>query len=119
VRGSLERGRTRSRGREPSSEAEPARGRREPSSEAEPDRGGREPSSEVEPARGGRELSSEVEPARWGLDWSILVGRGGHRGVGRALCVRLSRRCVLLLFFAGFMRDSPGCLGDPQGCPRQ
>jgi hypothetical protein len=39
--------------------------------------------------------------------------------VGRALCVRLSKRCVLLLFFAGFKQDSPGYLGDPQGCPRQ
>jgi hypothetical protein len=26
------------------------------------------------------------------------VGRGGHRSVGRALCVRLSERCVLFRF---------------------
>jgi hypothetical protein len=24
-----------------------------------------------------------------------------------------------VLFFAGFNQDSPGFLGDPQGCPRQ
>jgi hypothetical protein len=33
--------------------------------------------------------------------------------------VRLSKRCVSFLFFAGFKQDSPGFLGDPQGCPRQ
>jgi hypothetical protein len=47
------------------------------------------------------------------------VGRGGHRNVGRALFVRLSKRCVLFLFFAGLKQDSPGFLGDPQVCPRQ
>jgi hypothetical protein len=53
------------------------------------------------------------------FDWATPAGRGGHRNVGRALCVRLSERCVLFLFFAGFKHDSPGFLGDPQGCPRQ
>jgi hypothetical protein len=52
------------------------------------------------------------------FDWATPVGRGGLRSVGRALCVRLSERCVLLLFFAGFKQDSPGFLGDPHGCPR-
>jgi hypothetical protein len=70
-------------------------------------------------------LEGGVSPrARWNLlegafDWATLVGRGGHRGVGRALRVRLSKRCALFLFFAGFEQDSPGFLGDPQGCPRQ
>jgi hypothetical protein len=53
------------------------------------------------------------------FDWATPVGRGGHCNVGCALCVRLSKRCVLLLFFIGFKQDAPGCLGDPQGCPRQ
>jgi hypothetical protein len=52
------------------------------------------------------------------FDWATLVGRGGHRGVGRALRVRLSKRCALFSFFAGFKQDSPGFLGDPQDCPR-
>jgi hypothetical protein len=52
------------------------------------------------------------------FDWATPVGRGGHRSVGRALCVRLSERCVLFLFFAGFKRDSPGFLG-PSGLSRQ
>jgi hypothetical protein len=32
------------------------------------------------------------------LDWTTPVGRGDHRGVGRALCVCLSERC----FVCGF-----------------
>jgi hypothetical protein len=31
-------------------------------------------------------------------DWAIPVGRGGHHVVGRALCVRLSERCFVLVF---------------------
>jgi hypothetical protein len=42
------------------------------------------------------------------FDWATPVGRGDHRSVGRALCVRLSKRCVSLLLFAGFKQDSPG-----------
>jgi hypothetical protein len=70
-------------------------------------------------------LEGGVSPrARWNLlegafDRATPVGRGVHRSVGRALCVRLSKRCVLFLFFAGFKQDPPGFLGDPQGCPRQ
>jgi hypothetical protein len=41
------------------------------------------------------------------FDWATPVGRGGHRGVGRARCVCLSERCVLFLFFIGFKQDSP------------
>jgi hypothetical protein len=37
--------------------------------------------------------------------------------VGRALRVCLGKRCILLLFFAGFKQGSPGFL-DPQGRPR-
>jgi hypothetical protein len=32
------------------------------------------------------------------FDWATPVGRGGHRSVGRALCVRLSERCFVLVF---------------------
>jgi hypothetical protein len=30
--------------------------------------------------------------------WATPVGRGGHRSVGRALCVRLGERCFVLVF---------------------
>jgi hypothetical protein len=45
------------------------------------------------------------------------VGRGGHRSVGRAPCVRLSEM-RLALVFSGFKQGFPVVLGDPQGCPR-
>jgi hypothetical protein len=45
------------------------------------------------------------------FDWATRVDRRGHCSVGRALCVRLSKRCALLLIFAGFKQDSPGFLG--------
>jgi hypothetical protein len=31
-------------------------------------------------------------------EWAALVDRGGHRNVGRALCVRLSKMCLALVF---------------------
>jgi hypothetical protein len=41
------------------------------------------------------------------FDWATPVGRGGHRNVGRALCVRLSKRCVLLCFLQVLSRIPP------------
>jgi hypothetical protein len=68
--------RSRSRGREPSSEKEPARGRRGPSSEAEPARVGVNPRARRNLLGGSR-------------GWATLVGRGGHRSAGRAVCACL------------------------------
>jgi hypothetical protein len=51
------------------------------------------------------------------FDWATPVGCVGHRNADRALCVRLSKRCVLLLFFAGFKQDSPGFLGTLRAVP--
>jgi hypothetical protein len=79
---------------------------------------GCEPSSEAEPARGGVSPRARRNLLEGAFDWAILVGRGGHYSVGCAMCARLGKRCVLF-FFAGFKQDSPGFLGDPQGCPRQ
>jgi hypothetical protein len=61
--GSLERGGTRSRGRESSSEADPARGGVSPLARR-----------------------TWLEGA---LDWATLVGRGGHHSVGRDVCTCL------------------------------
>jgi hypothetical protein len=64
-------------------------------------------SSEAEPARGG------VSPrARWNLlegafDWATLVGRGGHRSAGRAVCACLGKRCVLFCFLQVLSRIPP------------
>jgi hypothetical protein len=49
-------------------------------------------------------LEEAVNPReRWNLLEEVFgratpVGRGGHRSVGRALCVRLGERCFVLVF---------------------
>jgi hypothetical protein len=91
----------------------------EPSSEAKPTRGGVSSRVRRNPLEGGVSPRARRNPLEGAFDWATSVGRGGLRSVGRALCVCLSKRCVLFLFFAGFKKDSPGFLGDPQGCPRQ
>jgi hypothetical protein len=61
----------------------------------------------------GASSEEEVNPrARRNLlegafDWATLVGRGGHRGVGRALRVSLSKRCVLFRFLQVLSRIPP------------
>jgi hypothetical protein len=45
--------------------------------------------------RAGRSLLKGI------FEWAALVGRGGYRGVGRALCVCLSKM-HLALVFCGF-----------------
>jgi hypothetical protein len=48
-----------------------------------------------------------------------LVGHGATTAwTVLCACVRLEVS-LRFAFFAGFKRDSPGCLGDPYGCPRQ
>jgi hypothetical protein len=49
------------------------------------------------------------------FEWAALAGRGGHRSVGRAPCVRLSRMRSALVFFVGFKRDFPSCFRGPSG----
>jgi hypothetical protein len=75
--------------------------------------------TEIHSQQGALSPRARRNPLEGAFDWATPVGRGGHRSVGRAPCVRLSERCVLFLFFASFRQDSPGFLGDPQGCPRQ
>jgi hypothetical protein len=75
----------------------------------------------VDPRAGPSRLEGGVDPRarrsllEGALDWATPVGRGGHRGVGRALRVRLSERCFVSFFFAGFKKDSPGCFRGPSG----
>jgi hypothetical protein len=46
--------------------------------------------------------------------WAALVGRGGHRGVGRAPCA-LKKDALIFGFFTGFKRGFPICLRGPPG----
>jgi hypothetical protein len=59
------------------------------------------------PLEGGVSPRAKRNPLEGALDWATLVGRGGHRSVGCALCVRLSKRCVLFLFFLQVLRRMP------------
>jgi hypothetical protein len=67
------------------------------SSEAEPARGGREPSSEAEPVEGGVNPQARRNLLEGAFEWATLLGRGDHRSVGRAPCVRLSEMCLVLV----------------------
>jgi hypothetical protein len=90
-----------------------------PRARRNPLEGGVSPRARRNPLEGGVSPRARRNRLEGAFDWATSVGRGGHRSVGRALCVHLSKRCVLFLFFAGFKQDPPGFLGDPQGCPRQ
>jgi hypothetical protein len=95
----------------------PLEGGVSPRARRNPLEGGVNPRARRNLLEGGVSLRARQILLKGAFDWATLVGRGGHRSVGRALCVCLSKRCVLFLFFAGFKQDSPGFLGDPQGCP--
>jgi hypothetical protein len=88
-----------------------------PRARRNPLEGGVSPRARRNPLEGGVSPRARRNLLEGPFDWATPVGRGGHRSVGRALCARSERR-VLFLFFAGFKQDSPGFLGDPQGCPR-
>jgi hypothetical protein len=76
-----------------SSEAEVnPRARRSPLEGGVYPRARRSPLGGVVNPRAGRSL------LKGALDWATPVGHGDHRGVGRALCARLSERC----FVCGF-----------------
>jgi hypothetical protein len=60
--------------------------------------------AETNPRAGRSPLEGGVDPRarrsllEGALDWAPMVGRGGHRGVGRALGVCLSERCFVSVF---------------------
>jgi hypothetical protein len=97
----------------------PLEGGAGPRARRNPLEGGVSPRARQNPLEGGVSPRARRNLLEGAFDWATPVGRGGHRGVGRARCVCLSKRCVLFLFFVDFKQDSPGFLGDPQGCPRQ
>jgi hypothetical protein len=56
------------------------------------------PRARRNPLEGGVSPRARRSLLEGALDWATPVGRGGHRGVGRALCVRLSEKCFVLVF---------------------
>jgi hypothetical protein len=56
------------------------------------------PRARRNPLEGGVSPRARRNLLEGAFDWATLVGRGGHRSMGRALCVRLSERCFVLVF---------------------
>jgi hypothetical protein len=102
----------------PQARRNPLEGGVGPRARRNPFEGGVSPRARRNPFEGGVSPRARRNLLEGAFDWATPVGRGGHRGVGRARCVCLSKRCILLLFFAGFKQYSPDFLGDPRGCPR-
>jgi hypothetical protein len=97
----------------PRARRSPARGSSDPRVRRNLSRGGDQPTSEADLYRGGAvPLERSGVPPEGG--WAdCLTGRGS---------VGLFCACVLGSFafiFYELKRVSPGCLGDPHGCPRQ
>jgi hypothetical protein len=88
-----------------------------PRARRNPLEGGVGPRARRNPLEGGVSPRARRNLLEGAFDGATPVDRGGHRSVGRALCVRLGKRCVSLLFFAGFKQDSPGFLGTLRAVP--
>jgi hypothetical protein len=65
------------------------------------------PRARRNPLEGGVSPRARRNLLEGALDWATPVGRGGHRGVGRAQCVRSSKRCVLFCFLQVLSRIPP------------
>jgi hypothetical protein len=50
------------------------------------------------PLEGGANPRARRNLLEGAFGWATPVGRGGHRSVGRALCVCLGERCSILVF---------------------
>jgi hypothetical protein len=88
-----------------------------PRARRNPLEGGVSPRARRNPPEGGVSPRARRNPLEGAFDWATLVGRGGHRSVGRALCVRLSKRCVLLLFFQVLSKIPPVFSGTLRAVP--
>jgi hypothetical protein len=56
------------------------------------------PRARRDPLEGGVSPRARRNMLEGAFDWAAPVGRGGHRNVGRALCVCLSKVCFVFVF---------------------
>jgi hypothetical protein len=56
------------------------------------------PRARRNPLEGAVNPRARKNPLEEAFGWATPVGRGGHRSVGRALCVHLGERCFVLVF---------------------
>jgi hypothetical protein len=82
----------------PRARRNPLEGDVSPRARRSPLEGGVNPRARRSPLEGGVNPRARRSPLKGALDWTTLVGRGGHCGVGRALRVRLSERCFVFVF---------------------
>jgi hypothetical protein len=68
---------------------------------------GREPSSEADPLEGGVSPRARRDLLEGAFDWATLVGRGGHRSVGRAVRACLGKSCFSFCFLQVLSRIPP------------
>jgi hypothetical protein len=98
---------------------------REASSEAETDPRARRsllegvvsPRARRSPFEGGADPRARRGLLEGALDWATPLGRGGRHGVGRAVGVCLSERCVVFGFLQVLSRIPLVVLGDPRAVP--
>jgi hypothetical protein len=91
----------------PRARRNPLEGGAGPRARRNPLEGGVSPRARRNPLVGGVSPRARRNLLERAFDWATRVGRGGHRSVGRALCVRLSRRCVSLCFLQVLSRIPP------------
>jgi hypothetical protein len=69
-----------------------------PRARRSPLEGAMNPRARRNPLKGGVNPRARRNLLEGAFEWAVLVGRGDHRSVGRAPCVRLSGMCLVLVF---------------------
>jgi hypothetical protein len=93
---------------------------REPRARRTPLEGGGDPRATRTPLEGGASPRARRTSLKGALCWAASVGRGGHHGVDRVVCIFCVRPEVgfaFCVFFSGFKQDSPGFLGTLVAVP--
>jgi hypothetical protein len=65
------------------------------------------PRARRNPLEGGVNPQARRNLLEGAFGWATPVGRGGHRSVGCAPCVRLGERCFVLVFLQVLSRIPP------------
>jgi hypothetical protein len=73
----------------------PLEGAVNPRARRNPLEGGVNPRARRNPLEGGVNPRARRNLLEGGFEWATPVGRGDHRSVGRAPCVRLSEMCLV------------------------
>jgi hypothetical protein len=86
------------RGSSPQARRNPLEGGVSPRARRNPLEGGVSPRARWNPLEGGVSPRARQNLLEGAFGWAALMGRGGHRSVGRAVCACLGKQCVLFCF---------------------